>query len=86
MLAINSSTMALLFGLGYTRLTLFVNFCRVFVFRIPVLWYLQRYTDFGSESAGIVMAVSNILVGILAVAVIIPVIARIKQTEITEER
>ncbi len=78
-LALSSATMALLFGLGYTKLTLFINFCRVFVFRIPVLWWLQNFTDYGSESAGIVMGISNILVGILAVIVAIPVTRKIRK-------
>lgn len=65
-LGINSSVLALLYGFGRTKITLFINFCRVFIFRVPVLWALQQFTDLGSESVGIVMAVSNISVGILA--------------------
>jgi len=65
-LAVASAVTALLIGFGYTKLTLLLNVCRVFVFRIPVLWYLQNYTNVGSDAAGIVMAVSNILVGVLA--------------------
>ena len=59
-LGINCAVMALLFGIGKTRISLFINFCRVFVFRVPVLWILRDYTDIGSESVGIVMFVSNI--------------------------
>ncbi|MDY4609947.1 MAG: MATE family efflux transporter [Sphaerochaetaceae bacterium] len=80
-LALSTSTMALLFGLGYTKLTLFINFCRVFVFRIPVLWWLQNYTDYGSESAGIVMGVSNVLVGILAVIVAVSVVRKLNRND-----
>ena len=65
-LGINSSVLALLYGFGRTKITLFINFCRVFVFRVPVLWGLQHFTSLGSESVGIVMAVSNISVGVLA--------------------
>ena len=43
-----------------------MNFCRVFVFRIPVLWALQRFTTLGNVSVGIVMVVSNVCSGILA--------------------
>lgn len=68
-LGINAAVMALLYGFGYTKLTLLINFCRVFVFRIPILWGLQRFTQIGSQSVGIVMMMSNILVGILAVVV-----------------
>ncbi len=65
-LGINSAVMALLYGFGKTKLTLTINFCRVFVFRVPVLWYLQNFTSQGSNSVGIVMAVSNISTGVLA--------------------
>lgn len=68
-LGILSSCMALLFGFGKTKLTLLVNFCRVFVFRIPVLWALQNFTKLGSESVGITMMVSNMLVALLAAIV-----------------
>lgn len=68
-LGINAAVMALLYGFGYTKLTLLINFCRVFVFRIPILWYLQHFTQLGSESVGIVMMVSNILVGMMALVV-----------------
>lgn len=68
-LGINSAVMALLYGLGKTRTTLWINFSRVFVFRIPVLWALQNFTDIGAGSVGIVMLVSNISVGAVAAAV-----------------
>ena len=79
-LGINASVLALLYGLGRTRLTLAINFSRVFVFRIPVLWFLQKYTDFGSRSVGIVMMVSNISVGIVAAFVGILVIWKLKRS------
>lgn len=65
----NSAVMALLYGHGYTKLTLLINFSRVFVFRVPVLWYLQNFTDMGVEAIGIVMAISNSSTGILALTV-----------------
>lgn len=68
-LGINASVMALLYGFGKTNITLIINFCRVFVFRVPVLWFLQNFTDLGSTSIGIVMAVSNIATGILALII-----------------
>ncbi len=68
-LGINSAVMALLYGFGYTKLTLFINFSRVFLFRVPILWALQQFTNLGSESVGIVMFVSNALVGVLAVVI-----------------
>lgn len=76
-LGVNAAVLALLYGFGKTKITLFMNFCRVFLFRIPVLWALQRFTELGSVSAGIVMAVSNIASGMLAVAVGVIEIRRI---------
>ena len=79
-LGINASVMALLYGLGKTRLTLLINFSRVFVFRIPVFWYLQNYTNYGQASAGIVMMVSNIAVTVMSVVVTFIVIRKFKKT------
>ncbi len=78
-LGINSAVMALLYGHGYTKLTLLINFSRVFVFRVPVLWYMQQFTSMGSESIGIVMMISNLSTGILALTVAFTVIRRIKR-------
>ena len=77
-LGVNCAVMALLFGFGKTKLTLAVNFCRVFVFRIPVLWALQNFTMLGSESVGIVMAVSNICTAIMSSVIAFVVIRKIK--------
>ncbi len=78
-LGINAAVLALLYGLGKTKLTLILNFSRVFVFRIPVFWFLQNYTNFGEASVGIVMMVSNISVTMMASAVAAVVIHRFKK-------
>ncbi|MCC8047055.1 MAG: MATE family efflux transporter [Clostridiales bacterium] len=78
-LGANAAVMALLYGFGRTKITLVMNFCRVFVFRIPVLWGLQHFTDLGSVSAGIVMAVSNIASGLLAMIVAAVFVRRIRR-------
>ncbi|MGN1088999.1 MAG: MATE family efflux transporter [Huintestinicola sp.] len=78
-LGINAAVMALLYGFGYTRLTLVLNVMRVFVFRIPVLWFLKSFTDIGSSSVGIVMMVSNVSVGICSAAAAFFVIRQIKK-------
>ena len=44
-LGINAAVMALLYGFGKTRISLIINFSRVFIFRVPVLWGLQQFTD-----------------------------------------
>lgn len=82
-LGVNSAVMALLFGFGKTKLTLLCNFCRVFVFRIPILWALQNFTSLGSESVGIVMAISNILTAMLSATVAVFVIRNIKKAQKT---
>ncbi len=68
-LGVNAAVLGLLYGFGKTKITLFMNFCRVFVFRVPVLWALQQFTTLGNVSAGIVMAVSNIATGTLAAVI-----------------
>ena len=78
-LGINSATIALLLGYGYTKLTMLLNVARVFAFRVPVLWFLQRFTDLGAEAVGVTMMVSNVCVGLTAVIVAIPVVRKIRR-------
>ena len=78
-LGFNAAVMALLYGLGETRLTLVLNFSRVFLFRIPVFWFLQNFTDLGQKSVGIVMMVSNISVAVMAAAVSFAAIRKFKR-------
>ena len=63
--------MAFLYGLGKTKKILIINLCRLFVFRILLLWILQRYTSLGSESVGIVMMASNTLTAVLSCILVI---------------
>lgn len=79
-LGINAAIISLMLGFGYTKCTLLINFCRVFVFRIPVLWGLQRFTSLGSESVGIVMLVSNTLVMLFSCMIAVIVIRKICKT------
>ena len=83
-LGINSSVLALLYGLGKTKTTLGINLARVFVFRIPVFWFLQNYTNFGQASVGIVMMVSNVSVAVLSSIVAAVVIHRFKKEYLTD--
>ena len=78
-LGFNAAVMALLYGLGKTRMTLVLNFARVFVFRIPVFWFLQHCTNVGEKSVGIVMMVSNIAVAVAAAVVCVIVIRDFKR-------
>ncbi len=84
-LGINSATLALLLGYGYTKLTMLLNVARVFAYRVPVLWFLQKFTDMGAEAVGVTMMVSNVCVGITAVIVAIPVVIRIRKLAREEE-
>ncbi len=84
-LGINSATIALLLGYGYTKLTLLLNVARVFAFRVPVLWFLQQFTSMGAEAVGVTMMVSNVCVGLTAVIVAIPVIRKIRRLAKEEE-
>ncbi|MBR2890555.1 MAG: MATE family efflux transporter [Oscillospiraceae bacterium] len=84
-LGINSATVALLLGYGYTKLTLFLNVARVFAYRVPVLWVLQNFTDLGPEAVGITMMVSNICVGVTAIIIAIPVVRKILRLAREEE-
>lgn len=79
-LGLNAAVMALLYGLGKTKLTLLVNFSRVFAFRIPVFWYLQNYTNYGEASVGIVMMVSNIAVTVMSAVVAFIVTRKFRKT------
>ena len=85
-LGINSSTLALLLGYGYTKLTLFLNVARVFAYRVPVLWVLQNFTDMGPEAVGVTMMVSNICVGLTAIIIAIPVVRKILRLAREEEQ
>lgn len=85
-LGINSATVALLLGYGYTKLTMLLNVARVFAFRVPVLWFFQQFTSIGAEAVGMTMMISNVCVGLTAVVVAIPVVLNIRKTMIQEER
>lgn len=84
-LGINSATLALLLGYGYTKLTMILNVSRVFVFRVPVLWFLQEFTKMDAEAVGVTMMVSNVCTGLLAIVLVIPVIRHIRKLIREEE-
>ncbi len=78
-LGVNSATVALLLGYGYSRLTMLLNVARVFLFRVPVLWCFQRWTTLGPEAVGLTMMISNVLTGLSAIVIAIPVVRRIRR-------
>ena len=79
LLAISSSVMGLLYGFGYTRISMVLNLLRLFVFRIPPLWYFQHYTTLKTEGLGLSMMISNMMMGISAIIAALLVIYRWKQ-------
>ena len=83
-LGINSATLALLLGYGYTKLTMLLNVARVFVYRVPVLWVFQHFTALGAEAVGMTMMISNVCTGLTAAIIAIPVVLRIRK-KIREE-
>jgi len=80
-LGINSATMALLLGYGYTKLTMLLNVARVFLYRVPVLWAFQQFTAVGPEAVGMTMMISNVCTGLTAMAVAIPVVLKIRRIQ-----
>lgn len=85
LLGLNASVMALLYGYGKTKIAMLINFARLFVFRVPVLWFLQNYTDVGERSVGLVMLISHIGVGAVSGLVGIHEVIMIKRKIKTEE-
>ncbi|WHE86558.1 MATE family efflux transporter [Lachnoanaerobaculum gingivalis] len=77
-LGVNAAVMSLLYGLGRTKITMILNISRVFVFRIPVLYFLQNFTNLKDASIGIVMMVSNVSITVMSVVVICFVIKNYK--------
>ena len=84
-LGINSATLALLLGYGYTKLTMILNVARVFVYRVPVLWVFQHFTAIGAEAVGMTMMISNVCTGLTAVVIAIPVVLNIRRRIREEE-
>ena len=79
-LGVNSAVNGLIYGLGYTKLSMVVNLSRLFVFRIPsMLIMINFFPNIGAESLGIAMLVSNVGIGLMSVGIGIWCLIRIKQ-------
>lgn len=63
--AIISITLAMFYGYRHTKVAMVVNIARLFVFRIPVLWVFQTFFNYGYESIGFTMFISNTATAIL---------------------
>jgi putative MATE family efflux protein len=55
----------LFIGFKFTKISLFINIVRLFVFRLPVLWVLQK-VGVGYVALGYVMFISNFLTMVVA--------------------
>ncbi|MFI3226227.1 MAG: MATE family efflux transporter [Clostridia bacterium] len=84
-LGVFAAASALLYGYGYTKLTLILNFSRLFILRIPVLWFFQNFTELGTHGVGICMGISNGGTGVLGGIVVIFVIMHLKKEMAIEE-
>lgn len=71
-LSVNSAVLGVLYGFGQTKMTMVLNISRVFVFRIPILWYLQTFhKEIGAEAAGLSMGISNICIAIASIVCLV---------------
>lgn len=85
-LGINSAVLGLLYGFGYTKISMVINLLRVFGFRVPSLvcmFYIfpNFGIDYGWKAVGIAMGFSNIMIGIVAIIVAIIIVVKIKKQE-----
>lgn len=78
LIALSASVMGLLYGFGYTKISMILNIVRLFIFRIPPLWIIQNFTNIGTEGVGIAMLISNGLIGITATIVAFILVRKIK--------
>ena len=60
------SGFTLLLGMGKTKTILAINVARIFVFRLPVIFFFQHFTSLDFTAVGLTMAISNSSVGIVA--------------------
>ena len=76
-----SACNAFLIGMGKAKTVMFLNIARVFIFRVPVLFVLQRFTSMGSEAVGVTMMVSNVSAGIISLITVLPTIIKTYRRE-----
>ena len=82
-LAVNAAVLGVLYGYGRTRMTMILNISRVFVFRIPILWYLQTFhKEIGAEAAGLSMGISNICIAIASLSCLFIFLWRLKRQKV----
>ena len=78
-LAVNAAVLGVLYGYGKTKMTMLLNISRVFLFRIPILWYLQTFhKEIGAEAAGLSMGISNICIALASILCLAIFLLRLK--------
>lgn len=85
-LGIHSAVNALMLGYKMGKSALALNMIRIFLFRVPVLWALQRWSNLGVEAVGVTMMVSNVSSGVISLLALIPVLRRIRRLEESQSR
>ena len=81
-LAVNAAVLGVLYGYGKTKMTMILNISRVFVFRIPILWYLQTFhKEMGAEATGLSMGISNICIALASLMCLFIFLYRLKRVE-----
>ena len=79
-LAVNAAVLGILYGFGQTKMTMILNISRVFLFRIPILWYLQTFhKELGAQAAGISMGISNLCVCVTSILFLVYFVFKIKK-------
>lgn len=69
-LGINAAVNGLIYGIGYTKLSMVCNLARLFVFRIPsMLIMINIFPSMGAESLGIAMLISNVGIGLMSAVI-----------------
>ena len=85
-LAVNAAVLGVLYGYGKTKMTMVLNISRVFLFRIPILWYLQTFhKEIGAEAAGLSMGISNICIAIASIVCLALFLWKMKREEKAKE-
>lgn len=82
-IAFNGAGMDFLLGLGKTKITLFLNFLKIFVFRIPVLFILQLFISDGATALGIMMMISNCGIALPTTLICVSVARKLRKAEKT---
>lgn len=78
-LGINAAVNGLIYGIGYTKLSMVCNLARLFVFRIPsMLIMINCFPEMGAESLGVAMLISNVGIGLMSVVIGIVCLIKVK--------